>query len=146
MKKPNEKVSNWIRSGYSQVVQAKRRGLLIPQPCECCGNPKVEAHHDDYSKPLDVKWLCRKHHSIRHTEIGWRLPRPTVQSRRNRTPYYAQFSVRLRPDQERQIQQMIDLDPELDSSKIIRRAIDEHLSSRVREEPTTVKKKKRSSG
>lgn len=41
-----------------------------------------------------------------------------------------QFSVRLRPDQERQIQQMIDLDPELDSSKIIRKAIDEYLAKR----------------
>ena len=57
-----------------------------------------------------------------------------------------QFSVRLRPDQERQIQHMVDDDPELDASKIIRKAIDEHLSSRVREEPTTVKKKRRSSG
>jgi hypothetical protein len=55
-----------------------------------------------------------------------------------------QFSVRLRPDQERQIQLMIDLDPELDFSKIIRKAIDEYLSSRVRKESPTVKK--RSSG
>ena len=45
-----------------------------------------------------------------------------------------QFSVRLRPDQERQIQRMLDLDPELDSSKIIRKAIDEYLSSRMVEE------------
>jgi Arc/MetJ-type ribon-helix-helix transcriptional regulator len=49
-----------------------------------------------------------------------------------------QFSVRLRPDQERQIEQMLDADPELDSSKIIRKAIDEYLSSRV-----VVKRKKK---
>jgi Arc/MetJ-type ribon-helix-helix transcriptional regulator len=57
-----------------------------------------------------------------------------------------QFSVRLRPDQERQIQRMVDLDPELDASKIIRKAIDEHLSGRIQEEVSAVKKKKRSSG
>jgi hypothetical protein len=72
-------MSDWVKCGYSQVHVAKRRGLLIAQPCERCGNPKVHAHHDDYSKPLDVKWLCRKHHAMRHTEIGWRLPRPTIQ-------------------------------------------------------------------
>jgi Arc/MetJ-type ribon-helix-helix transcriptional regulator len=50
-----------------------------------------------------------------------------------------QFSVRLRPEQERQIQRMLDLDPELDSSKIIRKAIDEYLNSR--KEPSAVKKR-----
>jgi len=54
-----------------------------------------------------------------------------------------QFSVRLRADQERQIQRMIDLDPELDFSKVIRKAIDEYLSRVRKELPTD---KKRSSG
>lgn len=42
---------------------ARRRGELISQPCEVCGALKVEAHHDDYSKPLEVRWLCRPHHN-----------------------------------------------------------------------------------
>lgn len=46
--------------------QAIRSGKLIKQPCEVCGEAKVEAHHDDYSKPLDVRWLCKKHHSLHH--------------------------------------------------------------------------------
>ena len=41
---------------------AIRDGRLVRQPCEVCGAEKVEAHHDDYSKPMEVRWLCRKHH------------------------------------------------------------------------------------
>ncbi len=32
--------------------------------CSDCGETKVEAHHEDYSKPLDVEWLCKKHHKL----------------------------------------------------------------------------------
>jgi hypothetical protein len=53
------------------------------------------------------------------------------------------FSFRLRIDQERRMQLMIDRDRELDFSKIIRKAIDEFLDKHVREEPLV---KKRSSG
>lgn len=48
------------------VSRAVRSGLLHKQPCEKCGCTKVDAHHDDYSKPLDVRWLCRKHHLMEH--------------------------------------------------------------------------------
>jgi hypothetical protein len=39
----------------------KRRGKLVEQPCEVCG-AKAEMHHPDYSKPLEVRWLCTRHH------------------------------------------------------------------------------------
>src|SRR3990167_453291 len=45
---------------------AVRTGKLYEEPCEVCGEEKVEAHHDDYNKPLDVRWLCRKHHDDHH--------------------------------------------------------------------------------
>jgi hypothetical protein len=45
---------------------AKRLGFLKKMPCEICGEEKVDAHHDDYMKPLDVRWLCRKHHVEYH--------------------------------------------------------------------------------
>ena len=44
--------------------RAIRGGTLIKMPCEICGNPKAEKHHDDYSKPLEVRWLCMKHHRL----------------------------------------------------------------------------------
>lgn len=47
----------------AKVYRAIRSGELISQPCEVCGATKnIEAHHWDYSKPLDVQWLCREHH------------------------------------------------------------------------------------
>lgn len=41
-------------------------GTIIRQPCERCGMQNAHAHHDDYSKPLEVRWLCVKHHAEVH--------------------------------------------------------------------------------
>lgn len=54
------------RRAHNQVAYAVRTGKLTKLPCEMCGNPKSEAHHDDYSKPLDVRWLCRLCHTVIH--------------------------------------------------------------------------------
>jgi hypothetical protein len=51
---------------HCTVNNALRDGNLTKQPCEVCGNPRVEAHHDDYTKPLDVRWLCFEHHRQIH--------------------------------------------------------------------------------
>jgi hypothetical protein len=41
-------------------------GKLKRQPCEVCGaTENIERHHEDYSKPLDVQWLCPTHHRER---------------------------------------------------------------------------------
>lgn len=50
----------------SAVSSAIRRGRLERLPCEKCGDPNSQAHHDDYSKPLDVRWLCQPHHTKEH--------------------------------------------------------------------------------
>lgn len=48
------------------VSNALRDGKLTKEVCPC-GESKVEAHHADYSKPLDVQWLCIKCHTGLHT-------------------------------------------------------------------------------
>lgn len=48
------------------VSNAVQAGRLTRQVCETCGRLPSEAHHDDYSKPLDVRWLCRTHHLEHH--------------------------------------------------------------------------------
>ena len=42
------------------------RGITKKKPCEICGDLKVHAHHEDYNKPFNVIWLCKKHHAELH--------------------------------------------------------------------------------
>lgn len=49
---------------------AVRWGRITRKPCHKCGNLKSESHHRDYSKPLEVVWLCRKHHRNEHVKEG----------------------------------------------------------------------------
>ena len=43
---------------------AIRRGIIVRGYCEVtgCKSKKSHGHHDDYSKPLEVRWLCPLHH------------------------------------------------------------------------------------
>ncbi len=51
------------------VNNALRDGRLVKQPCEVCGRLDVHGHHDDYSKPLGVRWLCPVHHKEHHDKL-----------------------------------------------------------------------------
>lgn len=53
-------------SAHQKVAYVLRIGKLIKLPCERCGVLKVHAHHSDYSKPLEVMWLCHIHHKEWH--------------------------------------------------------------------------------
>lgn len=57
------------REASHAVGNAVRDGKLAKLPCVVCGNLNVEAHHADYSQPLDVMWLCDRHHK----EIHWHM-------------------------------------------------------------------------
>jgi ribosomal protein S27AE len=50
----------------NKVANEIRSGRLVKQPCSKCGEIKVEAHHKDYRKKLDVQWLCIRHHKEEH--------------------------------------------------------------------------------
>lgn len=54
------------------VGTSLRKGILIrPSSCEkCSGSYLVQAHHEDYAKPLEVQWLCKWCHMARHREIN----------------------------------------------------------------------------
>jgi len=52
-----------------EVQRAIKAGRMQRLPCEVCAATPTEAHHEDYSKPLDVVFLCKKHHTKRHAEI-----------------------------------------------------------------------------
>ena len=54
---------------HIKVRSAIKKGLLTPTKCEKCeSTEKIEAHHPDYAKPLEVMWLCRKCHKKIHIE------------------------------------------------------------------------------
>lgn len=78
-KKRNERSCNWEKNNpekrrvHDRTMYAVKIGKLIrPSFCSCCGKEcKPQAHHEDYSKPYDVIWLCshchfRLHHSHKH--------------------------------------------------------------------------------
>lgn len=54
------------RWAHLATASALKRGILVREPCEVCGEANVDAHHDDYDRPLRVRWLCRKHHKAEH--------------------------------------------------------------------------------
>jgi hypothetical protein len=72
-KKYQDLKNNWGRQNYikrkahNYVKRAIEKGLLIkPLHCELCGaTERIEAHHENYNKPLDVIFVCSTcHHKI----------------------------------------------------------------------------------
>lgn len=53
----------------SAALYAKKIGLLTPQPCVFCGGADAQMHHDDYSRPFDVEWMCQPCHGAYHREL-----------------------------------------------------------------------------
>ena len=61
------------RKAHIKVGNALRSGRLTkPACCQRCNiqTTKLDGHHEDYSKPLEVMWLCEPCHGQRHREIN----------------------------------------------------------------------------
>jgi hypothetical protein len=57
-------------AAHTAVANALKSGELSRSPCVICGDTKSEGHHEDYSLPLDVTWLCDTHHKARHRQLN----------------------------------------------------------------------------
>jgi hypothetical protein len=58
------------RAKYPEKLKARilARKHIPLQPCEMCGE-KGQRHHEDYSKPLEVRFLCAFHHKQLHVGV-----------------------------------------------------------------------------
>ena len=54
---------------HAMVRRALRDGTLKRGKCEVCGSFRTEGHHPDYTVPLVVTWLCRRHHRELHAAM-----------------------------------------------------------------------------
>lgn len=59
-----------VYAAHNKVEYRLRKGALVRECCEVCGETKTEAHHDDYLQPLRVRWLCVAHHAEWHRVHG----------------------------------------------------------------------------
>lgn len=67
----------------SIVYKLIKTGVLFRQPCEVCNHEPAQAHHDDYLKPTEVRWLCRVHHNAHHKSLPKAIrPRATSKTRK----------------------------------------------------------------
>lgn len=59
----------WAQDAAKSAI---KRGVLVPGKCEVGGQCLgiIQGHHDDYLKPLTVRWMCRRHHQQWHNEHG----------------------------------------------------------------------------
>ena len=70
LKRPS--YSSTQKTAWATIQTAIRRGdLKRPDTCEVCGRQgAIDAHHPDYTEPLDIRWLCRICHGLEHTNAA----------------------------------------------------------------------------
>lgn len=75
----NQYTRNPVKLAAHHAIANKiKYGKLIrPKECSVCGQipapapsglPSIQAHHDDYSKPLEIRWLCISCHAAHHAQ------------------------------------------------------------------------------
>lgn len=69
---PEQKRKDIARS-YAGVYL--RLGKIKREACVRCGSAEAEMHHHDYSKPLEIEWVCRRCHVFEHAPASTKLAR-----------------------------------------------------------------------
>ena len=64
--KPENRIKRYAQKTLNNAVKF---GKIKKLACSVCGNIKSHGHHKDYSRPLEVIWLCSQHHKDVHKEI-----------------------------------------------------------------------------
>lgn len=77
---PRAKYHYLQKYALNMLTAAIQRGDLVPaEHCQKCGCPSegraLDGHHEDYSKPLEVEWLCCSCHKKHHREHEYRAGR-----------------------------------------------------------------------
>lgn len=67
-RREREPIKYKARTAVSNAIRDKK---LFKQPCQECGNIKSQAHHEDYTKPLEVVWLCFICHRQEHNQLKY---------------------------------------------------------------------------
>lgn len=65
-KLPEERLKQMARCTANNAIIS---GKIKRECCTICLKEPAEMHHDDYSKPLDVRWLCKPHHAAYHASL-----------------------------------------------------------------------------
>ena len=63
---PKERIKSNARRYINMYI---KRGKVKRGKCEVCQSPSVQPHHEDYSKPLQARWFCRRHHLTHHHKV-----------------------------------------------------------------------------
>ena len=68
-------IQKFKTAAKNKLDYAVRKGLIKrPKRCSNCPNTgRIEGHHEDYSKPFEVDWLCVSCHQLLHY---WKLSLP----------------------------------------------------------------------
>ena len=60
-----------VKTKARQTVNIETRARRLKrEKCNNCDITKTQAHHEDYTKPLEVLWLCAKHHKELHSKLN----------------------------------------------------------------------------
>lgn len=63
--------NNWTKArARTELKRAVRLGKIQRKHCRVCGEPRSDGHHHDYSRPLEVDWLCFKCHREEHGQVS----------------------------------------------------------------------------